>query len=505
MSLSVLLAFGLMASEPMVAEAKDPKKPTRVEKPTRQSPPPRQAPRQTSRPRAEKPARSAPRQTSRQRNNEPAARQAPRQNNRPKVERPPTRQQQTRPTPTRPQRVQPQPQRETAPRERPSNPSSRSFGNGTSNSPTYSYRPKLDKDPRVRNREDRDDRGRRNHTYGDASGYREYGKASTRQASRDRDRGNYRHRDDYRYGRRHGGRYSYGFHPSYRWYRPGYAYFDGFLGYNGYGRWGWGYYSPIYCNFYGSFWAWSPALSWYWPSRRVYVDVRHSYDSDTPGALDLDVSPEKAQIFVDGDLVGVADNYDGFPTYLYLPPGTYEVAIFHPGYETIFRQYTIYPGAVIDVEDRMTRGVELHPHERVPTSTKNRDDRMQRNRERQEEARRMEEDARRWTEEREGGAPPEPRADAESSSGVAGESIRTDESVGRLLLDIVPPDAAVYLDGNFLGTAAEVSGMSAGLVVEPGQHSLEVTRPGYVWRQIEVSVDSGEKLQLNIELEPGSP
>lgn len=513
---SALLIAGTVAVVPTPSGASDPKKPDRVEKPSRGSKPQaRSAPRPDSRPQTQKPARSAP----------------PRQASPPPRTEKPSRQPQAKPRQTKPQRTesrQAKPQRTepqgTAPRQTKPEPR-RDFSSGddrsdrpsasSNSSPTFSYRPPVDADPLVRSDRDRDGRG---HTYDDTAYDRD-----TVRGGVIRTRGESRRDRDYRRGRGH-----YGYHPSYRWYRPGYAYFDGFLGYTGHGRWGWGFYSPIYCNFYGPFWAWTPALSWYWPSRHVYVDVRHSYDRDTPGALDLDVSPEKAQIFVDGDLVGVADNYDGFPTYLYLPPGTYEVAIFHPGYETIFRQYTIYPGSVIDVEDRMVRGVEIHPHDRGPTSTKNRDERIRRNRERAEEARRQAEledgygdpgyddpgyddpgyddpGYDRPEEQAPPGDRPPPEVGTQGSSPIRQESTDSGETVGRLLLDIVPPDAAVYLDGHFIGTAAEVSGLSAGLVVEPGLHDLEVTRPGYVWRDVEVSIDQGEKLELAIELEARSP
>ncbi len=120
------------------------------------------------------------------------------------------------------------------------------------------------------------------------------------------------------------------------------------------------------------------------------------YGGTGAGALDLDLSPENAQIFVDGEYVGVADDYDGFPTFLWLERGTYDIAFFLPGYQTIVRQYTVRPGQVIDVEDRMTSGDSIPPEELMrPKSTEVRDARIRRNDEQNAEVDRQEAEERR--------------------------------------------------------------------------------------------------------------
>ncbi|MEM6795258.1 MAG: PEGA domain-containing protein [Acidobacteriota bacterium] len=252
------------------------------------------------------------------------------------------------------------------------------------------------------------------------------------------------------------------------------------------------YFSPFY-SYYGSFSFCYP----YWLYPSVYLQVSNYdggaygggyygsggayYGGDSSayrspgrgvGALDTDVSPEDAQIFIDGRPVGQADDFDGFPDKLWLEEGTYDVAIYHPGYKTIFRQYTIYPGQVIDIEDRMTRGEALHPDDHGPTTTARRDARIAQDRE-------------------------QARLADRQNRASGGERAAS----GRLLLDIWPSDAAVYLDGNFLGTAAEVSQLSAGLVVTVGEHSLEVTRPGFETRSVVVRVGEEERQELVIELE----
>ncbi len=80
---------------------------------------------------------------------------------------------------------------------------------------------------------------------------------------------------------------------------------------------------------------------------------------DDMGALDLDVSPGRPHVFVNGEDLGIVDRYDGWPGYLWLPEGTYDVAFYLPGYKTIARQITIYPGTVIDIDDRMAKGPSM--------------------------------------------------------------------------------------------------------------------------------------------------
>lgn len=251
---------------------------------------------------------------------------------------------------------------------------------------------------------------------------------------------------------------------------------------HGGGYYGGGYRSGRYYGWGGYYGGWGGWWPWWYPTyggTTVIMEPRYRYGGGGTGALDLDVSPEKAQIFVDGEYVGRADDYDGFPTFLWLDSGTYDVGIYHEGYETIVRQYTIRPGALIDVEDQMRPGNAILPEELMtPKSTEVRDTRIQRNAEQEAAV---------------------DRAEAESDyDDQDGRS--SDQQVGRLLLSLWPPDAAIYLDGNFLGTAEEIGQLSAGLVVEPGEHQLEVVRPGYGTIRRSVSVPAGEKTEVKFEL-----
>lgn len=270
-------------------------------------------------------------------------------------------------------------------------------------------------------------------------------------------------------GSHHGGRYGYGSH-NYHYHYPG-------CGHGGYGYggsyYGYGFGYPYYYGPFGYIYYRQPHVSIY----------SGGYDQEM-GALDLDVRPEKAQIFVDGTLVGVADQYDGFPAYLWLEKGTYDIVIYKEGYETIFRQYTVYPGVVLDVSDQMVRGTAVKPEDLYAKSTERREERLRRNEERRAASRQA------AAQERVGS-----QVEVHQQTGSSAE-----QGVGRLLLSIIPGDAAVYLDGHFLGTAAELGQLSAGLVVEPGDHMLEAVRPGFETQRVPIQIPAGDRISIDLEL-----
>jgi hypothetical protein len=71
------------------------------------------------------------------------------------------------------------------------------------------------------------------------------------------------------------------------------------------------------------------------------------------GFADLDVEPEESKVYVKGGLVGTADDYDGFPGYLPLQPGTRTVVLKHPGYKDLTLTLHVAPGAVVRVRQHM--------------------------------------------------------------------------------------------------------------------------------------------------------
>ena len=71
------------------------------------------------------------------------------------------------------------------------------------------------------------------------------------------------------------------------------------------------------------------------------------------------------------------------------------------------------------------------------------------------------------------------------------------QPAARLQLTIEPGDASIYLDGAFLGLASE---LPATLLLDAGAHRLEVARPGYAGRDIDLDLEAGEELEVDARL-----
>ena len=130
---------------------------------------------------------------------------------------------------------------------------------------------------------------------------------------------------------------SYGHH-GYYGYRSHYGHYGayrhhGYYGHNSY----YGHYSP---RFYG-------------PDGDLHRGVGYV---ENVGALDLNVKPKKTQVYLNGNYIGLTDRFDGFPDYLWLKEGTYELTFYSEGHMTVVQEFAIHPGAVIDVKLRLVRG-----------------------------------------------------------------------------------------------------------------------------------------------------
>lgn len=271
---------------------------------------------------------------------------------------------------------------------------------------------------------------------------------------------------------RGGGHYRY--HNPWSWYPYRYSWWLGYYGY-GYGPYGYGY--GAYAGPYG-YGHYPPA----YPARAGRAN----------GALDLDLKPGDTQIYLNGQLIGTADDFDGWPEYLWLEEGEYHFIFYKEGHESIVREYKVLPGVVIDVEDRLDRGESPPPEELFPPPTERRDARLQDEAERR---RRAETAAQAdWRLRRE-------RSRVEGDVRGDMDQGRQDADFGSLTLAVVPSDASVYLDGRLIGTGDDLARLRRGLTVDAGDHVLEIVRPGHEPVEREFTMEPGEVLSMAIELE----
>lgn len=163
------------------------------------------------------------------------------------------------------------------------------------------------------------------------------------------------------------------------------------------------------------------------------------------GAIDCDVMPEEASIYIDGKYIGIADQFDGWPRYLYIQEGRYNITFSLEGYESLSMNVEVVPNRIIRIKEKMNR---------IPPSQ--------------------------YVEEKK-------------------EKIEIKKR-GQISFKVQPDEAVVYLDGKFLITAEEIYRLHSPLQIDEGKHIIEVLCPGYENFKKEIEIKSGEYLDLNIVL-----
>ena len=145
---------------------------------------------------------------------------------------------------------------------------------------------------------------------------------------------------------------SYGYHGHHGFGHSRYGHYSGhgFYGHHGFGHHG----------YYGSYaYSYTPRY-FYGPEGNPY---RVAGNAAGLGALDLNVRPKRAQVYLNGNYIGNAGRFDGRPDYLWLKDGTYELALYLEGHATVVREITVQPGAVLDVEFRLPPGSATRPEQ----------------------------------------------------------------------------------------------------------------------------------------------
>jgi hypothetical protein len=245
----------------------------------------------------------------------------------------------------------------------------------------------------------------------------------------------------------------------------------------GWGPWGWGWGGP-----------WGP---WGWGTAVADRTGPEAVAQPDLAAVDTDVSPEHARVILDGQLIGVADDFDGSPDYLYLRPGHYTIEFQLGGYRSEKVEIDAKPGShfPINLDLQRIEGEKATPWydrpEGLPVGRVFGPPKGD-----QEPPARSGPDPTLRLEFRQPSAPA-PRAQSATTSAA-------------LDLRVTPPNAAVYVDGTMVGTGAELGRLERGLAVAPGKHLIDVVAPGYASKSLEADVKESERQQVVVELDVGA-
>ncbi len=253
----------------------------------------------------------------------------------------------------------------------------------------------------------------------------------------------------YGYGSGYGSGYGYGY---------GHPYWS--VGWGWYGDWwsGW----PYYGYGYGAYWPYYG----YWPYSDSYVVAIESPPPSGPAIVETGVTPSKAEVVLDGDTVGFASDYNGRWDKLSVAPGQHTIAFRQQGYRTLVITFEARPGATYAFNDELVPGDGEDRRElpQAPAAVAD--------------------------------ATPPQTPSPYVSPGASSVAL------GRLRVHAEPPDAAVYLDGEYLGLGAELGRIHGALAVATGGHRLEAVRPGYVSVSVAIEVGDTDIAKVELILKP---
>jgi hypothetical protein len=280
------------------------------------------------------------------------------------------------------------------------------------------------------------------------------------------------YRPYYRYGSPY---YGYGY--GYPYYGASFAFGVG-LGFGfgwGYPYYGYGYGHPFYYGAYGYPYGGYP-----------YGPYPYGYRYDYSGAARLEVKPREAEVFVDGHIVGVVDDFDGWAQRLYVDPGEHELALYLKGHRTFRENVLLRPGATLKIEHVMQPLAPGEPEEPrpVPARTAVRGPARRDAREPQEE-----------------GPPDYPRQPGDPvpapRRGAPEPPVGRSDQYGSLAVRVQPLDAEVLVDGE---SWQSPDAGSITLQLSEGVHRIELRKPGYRTYSTEVRVRRGEPASVNVSL-----
>lgn len=181
-------------------------------------------------------------------------------------------------------------------------------------------------------------------------------------------------------------------------------------------------------------------------------------------SLRLDVSPNDAEVFVDGYLAGRVDDFDGIFQRLRLEPGAHQLAIYREGYRTI--QQDLYLGPNSD--QKISYGME-------PLAAGETAD-----------------------------PPPAPATEAQPAARLPRSLPGTDVPLraagefGLLSVRVQPADAELFVDGERWSAPAGQDRIAIRLT--SGLHRVEVRRDGFATYREDVVIEAGRTQTLNVSL-----
>lgn len=295
----------------------------------------------------------------------------------------------------------------------------------------------------------------------------------------------------------------------------------GFSYARGYGHYG-GFYGYGYRHSYWPYWGWYPSFSFYygyspyyyypgfWPGyvypgsydppsyRMTYEDPNNRSSSNSQLAwLRLDVQPREASVYIDGQYAGKASEFAAGKKLLPVSPASHTLRFEAEGYQTSVVDLKVNPLQTLDVMQILHPGKSLPdtasppPPAAAPPRNADRTPPPVRQPYSSASSRGISGDTRPSDTP---GSEPATVPQPEGPPPAMGPGNAEGDQFGRIVVkfDKVLPEAAVYVDGRFMGITDPASLEFVVNDVPPGRHTLVVTKPGYKDFQVDVTLSGSQ-------------
>jgi len=196
-----------------------------------------------------------------------------------------------------------------------------------------------------------------------------------------------------------------------------------------------------------------------------YIEDRAEY------RITFKVTPDDAEVILNGRFIGLAYEFTGGDAVLVLSSRDSELLLRKRGYEEEEIDLWEYSGRTIAIERKLTP-VEKYGEGKVAEETKPV----------------AETDPAKTEPERPDSEPP--------------PTPEQPKRIVQVSMTVQPADAAIYLDGKFLGVAP-ASGQITNLKLKPGRYQFQILKPGYRTLEQTQVIPDQEKLELTFQLEKG--
>ncbi len=260
-----------------------------------------------------------------------------------------------------------------------------------------------------------------------------------------------------------------------------------------YGGYGWGWYPwSVWSGWWwgGPWWGWG--WGW-WPS--VSVGIEDNWAAAPRGSWGIvktEVQPQETELWLDGTYIGTADDFDGYPDFLYLKPGSYKIELRLVNYLPLPVDLNINSGQFVTLDKKLTiekgkNALDFFPPESKGTPY----------------GRYFGADGKPYSEsvasgdedwlgaEETGNQMPRPRS----------HSVTASRDRARLRFSVTPEDAAIYVDDQLVGVGEDLNNSSRGVIVDAGKRTVTVSRPGFKTKTVEVQAKVGQPVDVVVDLE----